>query len=358
MSSLFDPIQIGAFTARNRVFMAPLTRARATGDHVPTPLMVDYYRQRAGAGLIITEATGISREGMGWPNAPGIWTEAQVEAWKPITDAVHERGGHILVQLWHMGRLSRRDTTGQQPISSSATTAPGRPDQPSPYEEARPATLDDIARVLDDYSAAARNALKAGFDGVQLHAANGYLIDQFLRDGTNFRDDAYGGTPENRVRLLGEAVERLIAEVGAGRTAVRLSPNGETQGCDDSNPEAVFLPAAKLLSDAGIALLELREQGPNGTFGSSTVPPLSPKIRPAFKGALALNQDYSLATAQAALDSGVADAIAFGRPYIANPDLAERFRRGAALNTPNPATFYTPGSEGYTDYPSLEAEAA
>ncbi|MBO9621982.1 MAG: alkene reductase [Sphingomonas sp.] len=360
MPSLFDSIALGAIAAPNRILMAPLTRARATDDHVPVPIMADYYVQRAGAGLIISEGTGISREGLGWPNAPGLWTEAQVEAWKPVTEAVHQAGGRIFAQLWHMGRLSRPDVIGMQPLSSSATTAPPRPGHvgPNPYVEARPATLDDIARVLDDYSAATRNALRAGFDGVQLHAANGYLIDQFLRSNSNHRNDDYGGSPENRGRLLREAVQRLIDEAGADRTAVRFSPNGNSQGVEDSDPEAVFVPAAKFLSDAGIAFLELREQTPDGTFGKSEQPRISPAIRKVFQRPLVLNQDYDLARAQAELDSGNADAIAFGRPFIANADLVTRLRTGAPLNTPDAATFYSPGAKGYTDYPLLDESRA
>ncbi|WP_375288371.1 alkene reductase [Sphingomonas sp.] len=357
MPSLFDPITLGAIAAPNRILMAPLTRTRATDDHVPTELMIEYYRQRASAGLIITEATGISRQGLGWPNAPGIWTETQVEAWKPIIEAVHQAGGRIMVQLWHMGRLARPDTTGLQSISSSAIRAPYPVPEKNPYDTPRPATLDDIKQTLDDYASASRNAIAAGFDGVQVHGANGYLIDEFLRNGVNHRDDGYGGSPENRIRLMREVMERVIAEVGADRTSIRLSPNGETQGTDDSDPEAVFLPAAKALDALGIAFLELRELAPDGTYGASDVPKLSPKIREVFNGPLALNQDYSLEAGQRDLDSGLADAIAWGRPYIANPDLVERFRQGAPLNPPNPKTFYSKGPEGYIDYPALEAAA-
>lgn len=358
MPSLFDPITLGAIEAPNRILMAPLTRTRATDAHVPTALMVDYYRQRAGAGLIISEATGISRQGLGWPNAPGLWTPEQVEAWKPVTAAVHEAGGRIVAQLWHQGRLARPDVNGLQPVSSSVTRAPyHKPDQ-NPYGEARALTVEEIAATVEDYGRAAQAAIDAGFDGVQIHAANGYLIDQFLRDNTNQRDDDYGGSPENRIRFLREVTERVIAQVGAGRTAVRLSPNGESQGADDSNPAAVFVPAATLLGDLGIAFLELREISAEGTFGSTDVPKLSPQIRQAFTGPLVLNQDYTLASAQADLDSGVADAVSWGRSFIANPDLVERFRTGAPLNTPNPRTFYTPGPEGYTDYPALEPVAA
>jgi 2,4-dienoyl-CoA reductase-like NADH-dependent reductase (Old Yellow Enzyme family) len=354
MPTLFDPIDYGAIHAPNRMVMAPLTRGRATGDHVPTELMIEYYRQRSGAGLIVTEGTGISREGLGWPNAPGLWSDAQVEAWKPVVEAVHEAGGRIVPQLWHLGRLARKDVTGEAPFSSSATTAPARPGATeNPNVEARAMTKDDIARTLDDYSRAARNAIRAGFDGIALHAANGYLIDQFMRDGTNFRDDDYGGSVDNRLRLLREVMERLVAEAGADRTGVRFSPNGETQGCDDSNPASVFVPAAAHLQSLGIAFLELREQSADGTFGKSDVPKLSPDIRKVFTGPLILNQDYDPASAQADLDSGVADAISFGRPFLANPDLVERFRRGTVLNVPNPRTFYTPGPEGYVDYPAL-----
>ncbi|GGO95179.1 alkene reductase [Stakelama pacifica] len=362
MPSLFESIALGDIHAPNRVLMAPLTRARGTRDHVPTPIMAEYYAQRASAGLIISEATGISREGLGWPYAPGLWTDEQVDAWKPITDAVHRAGGRIIVQLWHMGRLVHPDFLGgAAPLAPSIGTAPhyahtysGKQD----YGEARAATKDDIARVLDDYSAAARNAKAAGFDGVQLHAANGYLIDEFLRDGVNKREDEYGGSPENRARLLLEATDRLIGEWGAGRVSVRLSPNGETQGTIDSNPESVFVPAAKQLSDRGIAFLELREPGPDGTFGSTDQPRVSPAIRPVFEGPLVLNQDYDASRAQEALDSGLADAIAFGRPFLANPDLPERLRIGAVLNKDDMATWYTQGPEGYTDYPALKHEAA
>ncbi|WP_419807793.1 alkene reductase [Sphingomonas sp.] len=354
MPTLFDPIRLGDIDAANRIFMAPLTRGRSTPAHVPTDLMIDYYRQRAGAGLIITEGTGVSRQGLGWPAAPGLWTDEQTEAWKPITAAVHEAGGRIVAQIWHMGRLARPDVTGAVPLSSSATRAPYHK-EPNPYGEAQAATLDDIARAQDEYADAATNAIRAGFDGVQLHGANGYLIDQFLRDGTNHRDDDYGGSPENRIRFMRESVARVADAIGAGRTGIRLSPNGETQGADDSDPAAVFVPAARALNELGIAFLELREQGPDGTFGKTDVPKLSPLIREAFTGPLVLNQDYGVETGQADVASGRADAIAWGRAFIANPDLPERFRQGAPLAKDDMRTWYTPGPEGYTDYLALEA---
>jgi N-ethylmaleimide reductase len=360
VTSLFDPIQLGAVSAPNRILMAPLTRGRATRDHVPTPVMVDYYRRRASAGLIISEATGISRQGLGWPYAPGLWTPQQVEGWKPVTAAVHDAGGRIFAQLWHMGRLVHSSVTGQQPVSSSPIAAPGHAHtygDNADYETPRALEVADIPALLDSYAQAARNAIAAGFDGVQIHAANGYLIDEFLRNGVNHRDDDYGGSPENRVRLLREATSVVVDAIGADRTAVRLSPNGDTQGTDDSDPASLFPVAAQALDALGIAFLELRELTPEGTYGSSDVPRQSPLIRRHFRGPLILNSDYTVDSAQAALDSGVADAIAFGRPFIANPDLVERLRTGAPLNMWDAKTFYTQGAEGYTDYPVLETVA-
>ena len=357
MPSLFDPVVLGAVQAPNRILMAPLTRGRSTRDHVPTARMATYYAQRASAGLIISEATGITQEGSGWPYAPGLWSNEQVEAWKPVTDAVHDAGGRIVAQLWHMGRIVHPSLHGEQPVSSSATTAPGKAhtyDGKQPYVAARPLRLDEIPRLIGDYVHAARNAMAAGFDGVQLHGANGYLIDQFLRDNSNFRDDAYGGPVENRIRLLDEVTAALVAEVGAGRTSVRLSPNGDSQGADDSNPEALFTAAASALAAHDIAFLELREMNPGGSFGATDVPRQSPAIRKVFPGPLVLNQEYDAVSAQAALDSGVADAISFGRSFLANPDLPARFAAGAPLNPDIMATWYSQGDEGYIDYPALE----
>jgi 2,4-dienoyl-CoA reductase-like NADH-dependent reductase (Old Yellow Enzyme family) len=355
MTTLFDPIRVGAIEAPNRVFMAPLTRGRGTREHVPTPLMVEYYKQRAGAGLIITEATGISQQGLGWPYAPGLWNDAQVAGWKPVTQAVHAAGGRIIAQLWHMGRIVHPSYIGgAQPVSSSATTAPGKAwtyEGKQPYAEARPLRVDEIPGLLEDYRIAARHAHEAGFDGVQIHAANGYLIDQFLRDSANFRTDEYGGPVENRIRLLREVAEAVVGVLGADRVAVRVSPNGDTQGCNDSDPEPLFCAAAAALSEIGISFLELREPGMEGTFGKGDRPPLAPAIRKVFKGPLVLNSDYTAETAQAALDSGVADAIAFGRPFISNPDLVTRLRDGVELAKDNMATWYSQGPEGYVDYP-------
>ena len=278
-----------------------------------------------------------------------------------MTAAVHAAGGRIVAQLWHMGRQVHSSVTGAQPVSSSATRTAGQAhtyEGKQDFEVARPLEEGELPRLLDDYARAAANAMAAGFDGVQVHAANGYLIDQFLRDGANHRTDGYGGVPENRIRLLREVTARVAAEAGADRTGVRLSPNGDSQGVDDSDPAIVFIPAARALAEIGIAFLELREPGPEGTFGRTEVPKLSPLIREAFAGPLVLNSDYTDAKAQAALDAGVADAVAFGRPFIGNPDLVDRLRRGAPLAKDDPRTWYSQGPQGYADYPALETEAA
>ena len=358
--TLFQPLKLGAIHAPNRVLMAPLTRGRSDPGSVPGAMMTEYYRQRAGAGLIITEATGISVEGLGWPAAPGIWSAAQTEGWKPVTEAVHNEGGRIVLQLWHMGRLVHPDFLGGElPVSASATRAPGHAHTPTGRQElatARALALGELPRIVDDYGRAAQNAKAAGFDGVQLHGANGYLIDQFLRDNSNLRDDDYGGEPANRVRLMREVLERLIAVWGAGRVSIRLSPNGESQGADDSDPPAVFGEAARVLEALGVGFVELREPGPEGTFGQTEVPRQSPLIRSLYSGALVLNSDYTARLAEDAVAVGRCDAVSFGRPYISNPDLAERIRvdAGWAPNVNAPKSWYMPGPEGYIDYPALE----
>jgi N-ethylmaleimide reductase len=354
MTSLFDPIKIGRLTCPNRIWMAPLTRGRATRDHVPTELMATYYAQRASAGLIISEATHITLEGSGWPYAGGLMTSEHVAQWKMVTDAVHQSGGRIYSQLWHMGRIVHPSLHGVQPVSASATTAPGKAhtyEGKQPYVVARALAIEEIPRIIGDYVMAANHAVAAGFDGVQLHGANGYLIDQFLRDSSNQRVDAYGGSIENRIRLLREVVAALVDAVGNERTAVRLSPNGDSQGCDDSNQNVLFPAAAAALDQFDLAFLELREPGPNGTFGKSDRPPVAPLIRKAFKNPLVLNSDYDLARGQAALASGVADAITFGRKFLANPDLPRRFAENLDLNSDDMKTWYSQGPDGYLTYP-------
>ena len=362
MPSLFDPLDLSpTLPLPNRILMAPLTRGRATKGAVPTPVMGDYYAQRAGAGLIISEATGISREGLGWPYAPGLWNDEQVEAWKPVVAQVHTANGRIVAQLWHMGRLVHPDLGGGQPVAPSAIVAPhraltyeGRKD----YVEPRSMTLDDIKRVIGDYALAARNAIAAGFDGVQIHGANGYLVDQFLRTSANQRDDDYGGSIDNRLRFMREVTAAVIAEVGADRTSIRLSPNLESQGAEDRAPVPLFTAVAAALEDLGVPWIELRESGPQSTFQPSDTPPISPAMRNVYSGKIILNSDYDGPSAVARMAEGVADGISFGRPYIANPDLAERIRAGAPLNEWDKDTFYTQGSEGYTDYPTLKERTA
>jgi N-ethylmaleimide reductase len=357
MTNLFSPLKLGAIEVPNRIIMAPLTRARGTREHVPTPIMAQYYAQRASAGLIISEATGISEQGLGWPYAPGIWNNGQTEAWKPVTAAVHDAGGRIFVQLWHMGRLVHPSYLGGgKPVSASVSKAPGQAytyEGKQDYVEARSLELTEIPALLEDYRRAADHAMRAGFDGVQIHAANGYLIDQFLRDNSNFRTDEYGGSIENRIRLLREVTEAVASVAGADRTAVRLSPNGEAQGVNDSNPVPLFTAAAEALSRIGIAFLELREPPRNGTFGGSEIDPVAPFIRNVFSGPLVLNSDYSQARAEADIASGLADAISFGRPFISNPDLPNRFAAGIPLHEETDMSrWYVPGEEGYTDYPA------
>jgi 2,4-dienoyl-CoA reductase-like NADH-dependent reductase (Old Yellow Enzyme family) len=357
MPTLFDPIDLGAVRASNRILMAPLTRGRSTQEHVPTPLMAEYYAQRASAGLILSEATGISRQGLGWAYAPGLWTEEQTAAWKPVVNAVHKAGGRFFAQLWHMGRIVHPDFLGgAKGVSASATTAPGEIRTyagKKPHQEARPLELDEIPGLLEDYRRAAKNAIAAGFDGVQLHAANGYLIDQFLRDGTNKRTDKYGGSIENRIRLMQEVMQVLVETVGADRAAARLSPNDDPQGCGDSNSEALFVAAATALDDFNLAFLEMRASRPESSFRPATRD-LVPQIRKAYKGKLILNSDYHLEDGNAALASGRCDAIAFGRTFLANPDLPARLKANAPLNAPVVDTYYTQGAEGYTDYPALD----
>jgi 2,4-dienoyl-CoA reductase-like NADH-dependent reductase (Old Yellow Enzyme family) len=336
--------------------MAPLTRGRATKSAVPTPIMGEYYAQRAGAGLIISEATGISREGLGWPYAPGLWNDEQVEGWKPVVAQVHSADGRIVAQLWHMGRLVHPDLGGGQPVAPSAIAAPHRAltyEGRKAYVDPRAMTHEDIARVVGDYAKAAKNAIAAGFDGVQIHGANGYLVDQFLRESANQRDDDYGGSIDNRLRFMREVVEAVIDAVGVERTSIRLSPNLESQGAEDRHPEPLFVAVAAELQRLGVPWIELRESGPQSTFQPTETPPISPAMRKVYSGKIILNSDYDGTSAEARMAEGIADGISFGRPYIANPDLAERIRIGAPLNEADKDTFYTQGTEGYTDYPVM-----
>ena len=357
MPTLFEPIQLGAIAAPNRILMAPLTRGRNTHDHVPTELMVEYYRQRASAGLIISEATGISLQGLGWPYGPGIWNDAQVEGWRRVTEAVHGAGGRIMCQLWHIGRVVHPSLPGRsQPVSASATTAPGTAmtyEGPQPHVQARSLGVEEIPPLLEDYRRATHNAMAAGFDGVQLHGANGYLIDQFLRNAANQRDDVYGGPPENRVRLLMDVTKAIAEVAGADRTSVRISPNGNIQGVTDSNPAPLFSLVAEGLSSLGLAFLEVKEPPPGGTRGTPDHPPVTPVIRKMFKGPMVMNSDFDAVRAPATLAEGIADAIAFGRHFIGNPDLVHRLAHGLPLAPSVSETWYTQGPQGYVDYPAI-----
>lgn len=350
MSLLHQPVKIGAWELPNRIVMAPLTRCRSSEGRVPNALMAEYYRQRSSAGLILSEATSISPMGVGYPDTPGLWSQEQVEGWKLVTHAVHEAGGRIIAQLWHVGRISDPYyLDGAQPVSSSALAQPGhvsllRPQKP--YEVPRALELREIPGIIEDYRKAAQNALEAGFDGVEIHGANGYLPHQFLNDETNKRTDSYGGSIENRARFMLEAVDAAISVWGADRVGLHLSPALPENGNGDSDPAATYGHVARECSARGIAFLFVRE--------ALDSPRFSKGIRKAFTGAFIANQALTGAEGEDLLEKGEADAISYGRLYIANPDLAERLEIDAPLNEPNSATFYAQGAEGYTDYPTLD----
>lgn len=361
MAKLFDTLDFGAITLPNRIIMAPLTRARSNRDAIPNALMAQYYGQRASAGLIISEATGISRAGLGWPNAPGLWDDAQVEGWKRVTDSVHAAGGRMVAQLWHMGRLVHPDLGGGQPVSSSATTAPdfahtyqGK----KPYVEARVASVEDIKRIVDDYAAAARNAIRAGFDGVQIHGANGYLVDQFLRDSANLRDDDYGGSIDNRIRFATEVLQAVGAEIGMERVGIRFSPNIYSQGVEDSDPAALFTALARRLEELKVPWIELREPRLPTSAGAIPTALVSPSMRPLYSGKILINSDSDWCDGHRRMMEGQADAVSIGRLFIANPDLVHRIATGAPLNEGDPSTYYSGDARGYVDYPMLERAAA
>lgn len=348
MPTLLEPIRIGPWELRNRVIMAPLTRCRASEGRVPNALMAEYYRQRAGAGMILSEATSISPMGVGYPDTPGIWSEAQVEGWKLVTQAVHQARGTILLQLWHVGRISDPIyLDGRLPVAPSAIAAEGhvslvRPKKP--FVTPRALGLAEIPEIVEEYRRGAHNAQRAGFDGVELHAANGYLLDQFLQDSTNKRTDDYGGPIENRARLMFEAVDAAISVWGADRVGLHLAPRGDVHE-GDSDPAATFGYVARQAAARKLAFICARE--------SLDEPRQGPAIKRAFGGVFIANQKMTLETGNALLAKGEADAVAFGQLFIANPDLPLRFAKKAPLNMPDPETFYAHGAEGYTDYPPL-----
>ncbi|HEX5790217.1 MAG TPA: alkene reductase [Luteolibacter sp.] len=348
---LFEPLQVGALRLPNRVIMAPLTRCRASEGRVPNAMMAEYYAQRAGFGMILTEATSVCPQGVGYPDTPGIWSAAQVEGWKRVTDAVHRAGGTILCQLWHVGRVSDPIyLNGELPVSASAVRPAGHVSLVRPQKEfvtPRALTLEEIPTVVASYRQAARNAVAAGFDGVELHAANGYLIDQFLQDSTNRREDGYGGSIENRTRFLLEVVDAVLAEWPADRVGVHLAPRGDAHDMGDSDPRSLFLHVARELGRRKLAFLCARE--------SHDKPAIGPEMKQAFGGVFIANEKFDAQSAAAAIAEGKADAVAFGVPAIANPDLPERIRSQAPWNTPDPNTFYAQGPGGYLDYPTLNS---
>ncbi|AJW94013.1 alkene reductase [Burkholderia gladioli] len=350
MPTLFDPLVVGDLTLPNRIVMAPLTRARSGDERVPNALMARYYAERASAGLILTEATSVTPQGVGYAKTPGIWSDEQVEGWKLVTQAVHEAGGKIFMQLWHVGRISDPIfLDGQLPVAPSAIAAGGhvslvRPERP--FVTPRALELDEIPGIIAAYRKGAENAKLAGFDGVEIHGANGYLPDQFLQDSTNHRTDAYGGSIENRARFLLEAVDAAIEVWGAERVGVHLAPRGDAHTMGDSNPAATFGYVARELGRRKIAFIFARESEGDNRLG--------PQLKAAFGGPYIANEAFTLDSAQAVLAKGEADAVAWGKLFIANPDLPRRFQLNSELNAPVPSTFYAEGETGYTDYPSLE----
>ncbi|MBU3601546.1 alkene reductase [Polynucleobacter sp. AM-25C3] len=360
---MFTPVKLGAIELKNRLVMAPLTRMRAIEGDVPNPLAKTYYEQRASAGLIISEATQISPIGKGYPATPGIYSVEQTAAWKEIVNAVHAKGGKMVAQLWHVGRISHSSLHPEQ-------GAPEAPSEIAPagqtygadwklhdYETPKAMTAEDIACLLKDFELAAANAKAAGFDGVEIHSANGYLLDQFLQDKTNQRTDGYGGSIENRMRLLGEVIESITKIFPSDRIGVRLSPYGSFNDMGDSDPVALFNAVIQKLNGYQLSYVHMIEPRSTAAGGNDQIdagaPITSEIFRAAYQGKFISAGGYDQAMGEAVLEAGLADAVAYGRLYIANPDLAERFKQGAALNAYDRASFYGGAEAGYTDYPTL-----
>ena len=366
-SPLFSPLQLGALQLPNRIVMAPLTRSRASqpGD-IPNAMNATYYAQRASAGLIVTEATQISRQGQGYAFTPGIYTEAQVQGWKQVTAAVHAAGGRMAMQLWHVGRISHHllQEGGQAPVAPSAIRSDTgesfvvTPEGPRrvPCDMPRALATAEIPGIVADYGRAARHALDAGMDMLELHSANGYLLQQFLATNTNTRTDQYGGSLENRARIVLEAIDAIIEVAGAQRVGVRISPHFNRHDIRDEQTEAIHLYLAREFDRRGVAYVHIAE--PDWAGGPALSDSFRKELRAAYSGRIIVCGNYTADTAQARIASGVADAVAFGRPFIANPDLVERLRQGAALNKPDASTFYGGGEAGYTDYPTLQSQQA
>jgi 2,4-dienoyl-CoA reductase-like NADH-dependent reductase (Old Yellow Enzyme family) len=346
---LLEPLSLGELRLANRIFMAPLTRCRASAGRVPNAMMRDYYVQRASAGLILSEATSVTAMGVGYPNTPGIWSPEQTAGWKQITTAVHDAGGKIFLQLWHVGRVSDPSyLDGALPVAPSAIAPKGHVSLIRPYKSfvtPRALEVSEIPGIIESYRHGAANALAAGFDGVEIHGANGYLLDQFLQDSTNHRTDDYGGPIENRARLMLEVTDAVISVWGASRVGMHLAPRGDAHDMGDSNLAATFGYVARELGRRKIAFICARESlGPNR---------IGPELKKQFDGLYVANEAFTRETAEQVLQAGEADAVAFGKAFIANPDFVARLTRNAPLNPPDANTFYADGPQGYTDYPTL-----
>ena len=360
-SKLFDPYKLGAVTLTNRAVMAPLTRNRAVAGFVPNPLAIEYYGQRASAGLLITEASQVSQQGQGYQDTPGIYTKEQVAGWRKVTDRVHERGGHIYIQLWHVGRISHTtlQENGGAPVAPSAIRAKTKTFVGGAFadvSEPRALELSEIPGIIENFKRAAANALEAGFDGVEIHGANGYLLDQFAKDGSNKRTDAYGGSIENRARLMIEVSKAVASAAGADRTGIRISPVTPANDVSDSNPQPLFDHIVDQLNTLKLIYIHVIE---GATGGPRDIAPFDyDSLRKRFSGTYIANNGYDFKLATEVLDRNKADLIAFGKPFISNPDLVERLKLGAPLNDFDKATFYGGGAKGYTDYPALGQQAA
>ena len=356
-SKLFEPYQLGPITLSNRTVMAPLTRNRAVAGLVPNPLAVDYYGQRASAGLLITEASQVSQQGQGYQDTPGIYSKEQIAGWRKVTDRVHEHGGRIFIQLWHVGRISHTSLQPNSgaPVAPSAVRAKGKTFVGGTFadvSEPRALELSEIPGIIETFKRGAANALQAGFDGVEIHGANGYLLDQFAKDGANKRTDGYGGSIDNRARLMLEVARAVVAEAGADRTGIRISPVTPANDVSDSNPQLLFDHIVDGLNAEKLVYIHVIE---GATGGPRDIAPFDyGSLRKRFGGAYIANNGYDLELANKVLTANEADLIAFGKPFISNPDLVERLKSGAPLNTPDKATFYGGGAKGYTDYPALD----
>ncbi|MFL6835767.1 MAG: alkene reductase [Bradyrhizobium sp.] len=361
-NKLLEPYKLGPLTLPNRLVMAPLTRNRAVPPGmVPSPLAVEYYGQRASAGLLITEASQVSQQGQGYQDTPGIYSKEQVAGWRKVTDRVHERGGRIFIQIWHVGRISHTSLQpgGGTPVAPSAIRAKGKTFVNGTFteiSEPRALAVEEIPGIIEDFKRGTANALEAGFDGVEIHGANGYLLDQFAKDGTNKRTDAYGGGIENRAKLMLEVSKAVAAEAGTERTGIRISPVTPANDVSDSNPQPLFDYIVDGLNALKLAYIHVIE---GATGGPRDIAPFDyASLRKRFKQAYVANNGYDFELATKVLESGAADLIAFGKPFISNPDLVERLKKGAPLNEWDKATFYGGGAKGYTDYPTLEAVEA